>query len=179
LFEYEYSTETNTNGFFEFDSVPPGRVRIGRLLRLSTRVTSPSHVADINVEPGQTLNVTIGGSGQPVIGKVIVPVNYKAPVNFACSYNSILLRQPESKTAEDMQQRSYAFEINSDGTFRIEDIPAGTYNLRISLHERFLKTYGSRSDCIGQVNYDFVIPQMVDGFSDKPFDIGTLELEMN
>jgi len=72
-FEYEYSTETDTNGFFAFDSVPPGRVRIGRLLRLSSRVTSLSHVADVKVEPSQTVNVTIGGSGRPVIGKVIVP----------------------------------------------------------------------------------------------------------
>jgi protocatechuate 3,4-dioxygenase beta subunit len=178
LFEYEYSTETDTNGFFEFDSVPPGRVQIGRLLRLSTRVTSPSHVTNVNLKPGQTLNVTIGGSGRPVIGKVILPANYKAPINFFCSYNSIRLRQPESQKTEDMEQNSYAFEINSDGTFRIEDIPTGIYDLRISLHERFLKTYGSRGDCIGQVNYDFVIPKIVDGFSNEPFDIGTLELEM-
>jgi hypothetical protein len=171
--DYEDTIITDANGFFAFDWVPPRRVRVGRLLRLSSRVTSRSHAVGVNVESGQTVNITVGGTGRPVIGTVTVPADYKAPVNFSCAYNSICPKSSESQAGGDTDLTSYAFKINSDGTFHIKDIPAGTYTLQISLHEQLLNRDGSRGECIGQVNYDFVIPE-----SDEPLDIGTLELEM-
>ena len=169
-FDYEYIAETDADGSFKFDWVPPRKVQIGRLLRLSSRVTSTSHAVGVNVELDRTVNITLGGSGQLVYGKVLVPVDYKAPVNWPNAYCSIHSGSLESQIVE---QRSYAFKINPDGTFGVEDIPTGTYNLRISLHERLQNRDRSRGECIGQVNYDFVILE-----SDEPLNIGTLELEM-
>ena len=107
-----------------------------------------------------------------------MPADYKAPVNFSCVYNSICPKPHESRASGDTEQISYAFKMNVDGTFRIEDIPAGVYNLRISLHEKFLNRDGSYPECIGQISYDFVMPKMQEHWSDDPLDIGTLELEM-
>ena len=98
-------------------------------------------------------------------------MDYKAPVEFCNAYCSI-------SSTEDIKQRKYAFKIKPDGTFRIEDVPAGAYNLQITLHERLLNRDGSYPECIGEIKYEFTIPEMEEGFNTEPLDIGTLELEM-
>jgi len=55
----------------------------------------------------------------------------------------------------------YQFPVNADGSFRVEDIPAGHYKLSIRLRG------------IGHFRHEFSVPEMVGGRSDKPLDLGT------
>ena len=68
--------------------------------------------------------------------------------------------------------------IEHDGTFRIEDVPAGMYSLQI--HVPVSSTGASRrpGDLIGSLNYDFEVPEMPQEKNDEPLDIGTLQLQI-
>lgn len=76
------------------------------------------------------------------------------------------------------RNRRYDFNCNPDGTFRIEDVLPGKYNLRISFHEGD-NGPGMRmmSPEIASLYKEVTIPGPADGYSDKPFDLGTLELQ--
>lgn len=69
----------------------------------------------------------------------------------------------------------YALNFSQDGSFRVEDVPGGKYNLRIELHE----SGGSQpfnQPLIGQLTREVIVPDSPGGRSDEPFDLGALEM---
>lgn len=178
---YDCSTVTDANGDFAFDKLPPGKAQVGRKI-LSRQFTGYSYAEPVEVKPGQIVSVTIGGTGRPVVGRVVVPADYEKPVDWAYGYNSLILKVPGKETIRRLEgreyARSYAFEISYDGTFRVEDVPAGAYDLRINLYEPPSGGLTGLWETIGSLNYEFEVPDMNDGRSDEPLDIGTLELEI-
>jgi hypothetical protein len=63
---------------------------------------------------------------------------------------------------------SFTASVDSNGAFRIDDMPSGTYSLSV----RFDR------EAAGQVqNYRFSVPVMDGNRSDQPLDLGTLTLE--
>jgi len=76
-------------------------------------------------------------------------------------------------------RRHYNFRIEPDGSFRVEDIPGGNYNMNIRLRKRAGGPYYSgRDEIIGTLKYDFKVPDVGDGEPNEPFDIGVLELKI-
>jgi hypothetical protein len=68
LYPGQFAVGTDATGRFTFESVPPGDHRIGRAPHraLDTRVT-------VQVRPGETAQVQVGGDGQPVTGRIVIP----------------------------------------------------------------------------------------------------------
>jgi len=64
--------------------------------------------------------------------------------------------------------------FNRDGSFRIEDVPVGTYTLKIRI-ERTLRTYSAISPVtpIGALETEVTVPGNPDN---TPLDLGTLSL---
>jgi len=69
--------QTDSDGKFKFDRVPPGAVTVSREVRQATggggymiHYTDPEKITAI---AGQTMQVTIGGNGQTIIGHVRIP----------------------------------------------------------------------------------------------------------
>jgi hypothetical protein len=67
-----------------------------------------------------------------------------------------------------------------DGTFRIDDVPAGTYHLRLVLTDpiedsRFSPGF-ERAD-YARLETAIVIPEAQDANDQTPFDLGTFELK--
>lgn len=207
----DYDAVTDENGSFVFERVPPGRAYVGRAIKISRGTTgymmSPTHEVPVEVKPGQTVNVTIGGTGRPVIGKITVPSDYNEPIDWTCGFHSLDLKLPkpspftkfmgtivkqiwykswkysqESKAFEKARwekYRHYVVVINPDGTFRVEDVPAGKYELRMSVFEP--PTSGrccGWGELIGRVSHEFEVPEMPGGRSDEPLDLGTLVLKI-
>jgi hypothetical protein len=177
---YVSVTVTGTGGYFVFDKLPRGKAHIAHRMKLG-EFTHDSHSVPIEVKAGQSVYVTIGGTGRPVIGKIAAPADYNEPIDCNRGNNRLILKQQQSPVPEEGQPSQYLvypFRIEADGTFRVEDVPSGQYELQISLFEKPKDGSPGYGPVIGTVNYDFEVPEMPGGRSDEPLDIGTIELKM-
>ncbi len=74
------------------------------------------------------------------------------------------------------QRRQYSFKIDGNGHFRVDDIPSGSYQLNVSIHEPPVKSQCGYGELIGTVTHVFDIPEMAGGRSDDVLDLGEFEL---
>src|SRR5262249_11429718 len=75
VFTYQYATRTDAHGRFTFDRVIPGpgsvtRVVVTNFGQFSQHLSCGGQAVDIR--PGQTTKVRMGGQGRPVIGRVVL-----------------------------------------------------------------------------------------------------------
>ncbi|KPK79636.1 MAG: hypothetical protein AMJ81_12980, partial [Phycisphaerae bacterium SM23_33] len=76
--EAHYTAEARAgeDGKFEFACVPPGVVTVGRQVRLEKGYTAMfclDHPEVLTLQPGQKASVNIGGTGNPVTGRLLTP----------------------------------------------------------------------------------------------------------
>jgi hypothetical protein len=206
------STKTDATGRFVFETVPAGERKVAWLpgFRDGKVGRVPfSHGVPVAVKPGETAQVTLGGTGRLVVGKVVVAGRDK-PIDWTQDVQSLTLKLPtppelafpkpadfaseneftaaiqriaeqnkpfwtsDEGKALQRAQRTYVPLFNGDGSFRIEDVPPGTYTLIIALTEPS-KTYSpfSQGTPIGALETEVTVP----GNSDNtPLDLGTLSL---
>jgi peroxiredoxin/uncharacterized GH25 family protein len=74
------------------------------------------------------------------------------------------------------QNRRFALNFAPDGSFRVEDVPGGKYNLRIDLRESGDDFNRFNSPQIAQLQKEVEVPDSPDGRSDEPYDLGTIKL---
>jgi len=145
-FGYEYQTKTDAAGKFVFDKVPPGPCRIAR--------NNLDHVARVTINAGETTRVTLGGSGVAVVGTVTLPGSLDA-IDWPAAWVRLLTKTSQPVDVPP-QLRNYASvpafveawrtwqasynerneffgHCRADGSFRLPDVPAGDYALRIVL----------------------------------------------
>jgi RNA polymerase sigma factor (sigma-70 family) len=206
------NTKTDANGRFVFETVPPGERRLD--WRPGFRdgkvgMVPLSHGVPVAVKPGETAQVTLGGTGRPVVGKIVVAGRDK-PVDWTHDVQSLALKHAtppepvlpkpfdfpsyeeytaaverigvqnkpfwtsEEGRALQRAQRTYVLLFDKDGSFRIDDVPPGTYSLRITLTEP-TKTYSplSQGTPIGTLESEVTVPEDSD---DAAFDLGTLTI---
>jgi thiol-disulfide isomerase/thioredoxin len=72
-------------------------------------------------------------------------------------------------------QHRYVLNFSQDGSFRIEDVPAGTYTLQIELHEAG-GNQPFNQPVIAGLEKQIIVPDSPGGRSDKPYDLGTLRV---
>lgn len=203
-------TQTDAQGAFVFERVPPGWCEVAaeyRLQRGGDDVTTPSHNVPVEVQPGQTAQVTLGGTGRTVVGQVAfrggVPahaVDWHQQWYFLQSRlapprmpmpDLSRARSPEAQRramleyqqrqrdfwrseegrALARQHRRYALLFETNGSFRIQDVPAGTYELQIHLAQREEEDGGSSYRSLGWLSREVVVPE---GPADQPVNLGTL-----
>ena len=213
--------QTDADGRFVIEKVPPGERKIAR--RLSFRKGKPgtipeTHAFPLNVKAGETTRVTIGGMGRPVVGRVVVK-GYDEPIDWLRDVHWLALKLPDPSDRPRPQRDDFADEppffealkeysarhkafwtseegralerayrryvpvFSADGSFRVDDVPAGTYELTIkptrgedgSLGPSRLPGDGKP---VGALTNGFTIPEMPNGRSDEPFDLGTLTLSV-
>ena len=169
---HDYRAVTDSNGTFVFNRVPPERARISRSIRISDRMTRYSHSVYVDAKAGQTASVTIGGTGRPVTGKVRVPDYLKE--KFDWQHTDYGLRIDSSEGP----YQQLGFKINRDGTFRIEDVPTGGYYFYVNAYAPPADARRFRVERIGLISQHFTIPEMPNGRSDEPLDLGVMELDV-
>ena len=171
-FYYGCNTSTDINGNFVFERIAPGSVRIYHEIKVSERSTHFSHGINLEIEAGETYQITIGGTGRPVTGKILVPDYFKN--KFDWRYTNYGLR---IKTSEGPYSQ-LGFKINGDGTFRIEDVPAGDYYLHFNAYAPSAVPRSFGGETIAFLSQHFNVPKMPNGRSDEPLDLGVLELDV-
>ncbi|HEX5243279.1 MAG TPA: sigma-70 family RNA polymerase sigma factor [Tepidisphaeraceae bacterium] len=185
---------TDESGHFVFDQIPPGLVDITCRLPGTLRA---QHSPRFHVQSGTTTTIVAGGTGRPVIGRVnpppregnghIVELERLMPQSLATQdWEHLTQEQRVQLSAQREASPEYAAwqrdcnpfeaEIAADGTFRLEDVPAGAYTMRVaycnfSRESRYIET-------IGELDQKLTIEPMPGGRSDAPMDLGTLDLPL-
>jgi hypothetical protein len=68
------------------------------------------------------------------------------------------------------------FKLAPDGSFRIEDVPAGKYTLKLMVIAPPEKGRVDPNRTIAKAEKQVVVPAMASGRSDEPLDVGTIEM---
>jgi RNA polymerase sigma factor (sigma-70 family) len=160
-----HEATTGPDGHFVFERVFPGRGSIGREITFmvdsgATEVTSSCKIR-ADFPGGKTTHLDLGGTGRAVIGKLLPREGFagKARWNFA----TVWVR-PDLDDAGEVGVYITA-SIDRDGTFRIDDVPAGKYMLDV----RF-----DRDDAGHLRNHPLEVPAAK---GEAPIDLGILKLE--
>ncbi len=195
-------TETDGLGHFALERVIPGEARIGRQITISRGTWSAGPWVPINVAPGATVQVAIGGTGRPVVGRFIQKkdtspgVDWSAPtitLSFGlklpridvpgnligpkrAEWAKVWLQTEAGKAYVQERDRAllghYPVKVESDGSFRIEDVTAGTYEWTVLPMRSTRQDRRSWSVTPGTT----VVPNIPGGRSDKPLELGDVEL---
>ncbi|MCC6580606.1 MAG: carboxypeptidase regulatory-like domain-containing protein [Phycisphaeraceae bacterium] len=208
---YDADVMTNDQGHFAFDRIPAGRGQVSRYITLGLRSWGGAISLNVQTTPGQTATIEIGGTGQPVIGKLAVPADYTKPVEWGNGHHSVSTRFNRESPAlpdnfaqmsneekqqwyvkwlaseigqlfqtrqrqQELEQRHYNFMIQPDGSFRIEDVAPGTYDLNVQLHEPPINSRCGWGDLIGRIHHTFTVPTTDMAYNPQPLDLGTLTL---
>lgn len=83
----------------------------------------------------------------------------------------------EQGKAIDRQFRTYTLQFQTNGAFRLDSVPPGTYDLSIYLNER--EEYpggGWSSRQIGSLSKEVIVPPASPGRPDEPLDLGAIQM---
>jgi hypothetical protein len=152
-----YETQTDGGGRFSFDRIPawPGTVGKQLILKRSrsgfTSTYQPSR--HLIIKSGRDNNYDIGGTGRAVTGRFVAPKTYGKAIDFRHARGNMWLLQEDPRPPGMSQyerdewyyQRILAkdpkvlnhwrnhhatgFLVEADGTFRVNDLPPGEYQL--------------------------------------------------
>jgi RNA polymerase sigma factor (sigma-70 family) len=181
---FEYSTAADPSGNFVFDRVVPGSVTVARKIELSDHSYSSANTTEVEVKPDTTARVTLGGTGRPVIGRVNVPEGLRERVDWGYSLNHLrakpsIWKQAVSRLgmAHPARGSYYAVKVELDGSFRVEDVVAGSYELNLRLQEAPSnpREHGG-FETIGEAHREVTVAEMPGGRSDDSLDLGAILL---
>jgi hypothetical protein len=164
-----YEATTGADGRFVFDRVAAGRGWISRELKLTVNDGAIEPMSTVrhmtSFAAGETHKLDLGGTGTTVTGKLLPPEGFKGPARW--NFGLLTARLDLPQELRDTSPYIMA-TIGRDGSFRIDDMPAGDYTMSI----RFDR------DPVGSLGeYRFVVPPADAANPDRPHDLGMLRLE--
>jgi hypothetical protein len=169
-----FSGKTDGQGRFVIEKVPPQEYK----------VSSGDAFSTVIVRAGQTASVTVGGMGRPVVGRFVMadPEAKVPPSGLRASLSRIRPSVRIPGTNDEAAYRAwmeseegrqfllsavnYQVQTSDDGSFRVEDVAAGKYELSITS---------------ANFRREVMVPEMPGGRSDEPLNLGiiTLSLQKN
>src|SRR5262249_17026846 len=97
----DYDTLTDEAGRFVFERVTPGRLSVYRYVDDQNHPAwTASHPIHVDVKPGQTVRVEVGGTGRPVVGRLKLPHGVEL-AHFVLDHGGKLSTRPASPTPDD------------------------------------------------------------------------------
>lgn len=195
-----FSTKTDDRGSFIFEQVPPGDFFLAIVLGLGVPFT---YQTPVEVRAGQTIQVQIGGDGRAVKGQLVFSASNRS-VDWSRQTRFVSLATkiprpavPQGLTLAQMQKwqaeywqsedvvqrtrkiRSFAPQIQPDGSFSIEDVPPGAYELTGQLSDTPLdptNPLSFQATPLGFIRQDVTVTEEVAGDSADALDLGTINL---
>ena len=161
---YAFGTTTDSEGRFVFTNVPPGMRQINRRIQEGQHSFLGEMLLQVEVKPGEVTQVRLGGSGRAIVGKVMI-----LPPGEEVDWSLV-------RIGVSVDKRSYVANHATNGSFRVDDIPAGACREWVVVSEMGT---GLALVVIGSVNRDILVPEMPGGRSDEPLDVGTIAVPIH
>jgi hypothetical protein len=188
-----FSTESDDQGRFAFDGVPPGKVNV---CRLAANFISDEQV--VEVAAGKTTICQHGFNGRVINGHLVTSdfsfvLDWKQGLKLTLMSESFFPQPPANEDANIWRTRYWhstegqkAFEashhfatfVELNGDFHIEDVPPGTYRLDANLFEDGGHGPLFLGKILGQLEQDVVIPENHGDESAGPLDLGNFVVQM-
>ena len=164
-----YEATTDPDGHYRFERVTPGKGWVGRRIFLTvedgSQEKTSSRMVATDFPPGKTIKLDLGGTGRSVVGKFQPRAGFAGKVPWNFGLVTVMLAGPDADGTGLVEAT-----IDRDGTFRLDDIPAGPY----LMNARFQR------GGVGQlVGHPFTVPAGDDGPADPPVDLGLISLDNN
>ena len=130
----------------------------------------------VEVKPGQTTQVRLGGKGRPVIGRVVLDGTPPEPVDWRTNDPAVLEMPRAERRKATAPWLTFASGFDEDGRFRIEDVAPGTYELKIPVNSPSDKTtWGPDRARMGEAILPVTVPE---GPEDQPVDVGDVKVRL-
>jgi beta-lactamase regulating signal transducer with metallopeptidase domain len=203
-FNLIYSTSTAPDGSFAFEHVPAGEYKLYRYVPRNGQIITEDHPLPLVVKAGETVKIEYSNPGRAVIGHAM-PDKPELSVDWLNNDDTLILKQPPLGTIsvnpkdyatekafqaayndsyqspERLEQareaRTYLLAFDQDGSFRADDIPPGTYELKIQVTKPDPNNrdnpFRQPENELGSITREIVVPP-----GDTPFDLGTLVVPM-
>jgi beta-lactamase regulating signal transducer with metallopeptidase domain/peroxiredoxin len=172
---YDYHFKADSQGRFAIDRVIPGRGHIARVVDTPLRSEWCERTL-VEVKPGHTTQVRLGGKGRPVIGRVVVDGTPPEPVDWRTN-DPVVLETPRAERIKATTRwLTFASGFEKDGSFRIEDVAPGTYELKIPVNlPSDNRTWGAPRATMGEATLPVTVPE---GPDDQPVEIGDVKVRL-
>ncbi len=177
---YGYYTVTDKLGRFTFDRVVPVAGTVWRTVQnagASGGFPVWGWQEPVEVKPGQTTRVQLGGKGRPVLGRIVVDGTPETPVDWTKN-QPVVLQVPLEEVKVQLDFRCFGSHIDKDGRFRIEDVPPGKYALEITVNSDTYPQVRGAEAMIGLEKRTVIVPEAKDTRTDEPVDLGTITVEL-
>jgi protocatechuate 3,4-dioxygenase beta subunit len=198
---FDLMQKTDSAGRFRFDRVPPGDHAVYRYIDTHPGQTGEigfSHGARVTVNPGEIAEVTLGGKGRVVIGRLVLP----DAVNYDWSSKLVALVQDrpdltrpvdnefpptsaywEASRAYEAAIAKYYLRFQPDGSFRADDVSPGQYSLSLTITEPPAdplkeNTWMYPGKVLDGITNHVVVPELTPEQNDTPLDLGTINVPM-
>jgi hypothetical protein len=142
----------------------------------------PSHTVELEVGSGDTARVSMGGTGRPIVGRVVASAGLTGPIDWTFSRNRLHTRigigkppfglVPALSSLQDLGDQTV--QLEADGLFRIEDVDAGVHQLHIVVNGRPAGEHEPAAEPIATAFREVQVPEMPGGRSDEPLDLGSI-----
>lgn len=196
-----YQKETDKHGSAVFDQIFPGPYMLHNVA-MGPQDTHAMY-QEVVVASDETETVEIGGWGQPVGGKVNIPAELSAKVNWEQSRVSLIASTPSPRlpgpfselkpsdkskflkhvreTLDDEEAAGpswtaiqYYATVDEAGQFQFQDVVPGKYALELTLYSVPVPSTPWELTVLEKFTRDIEVPLLEDGRSDELYDIGTL-----
>lgn len=161
------------------------------------------------VQPGRTTQVSLGGSGCAIVGKIdpdaitngidwqrdvqnLSTKTFRPPAPKREDFSSdpeFLAAQKDwsaqerefwlSESGRELQRNSHQYvpRFAMDGSFRIDDVLPGTYQLTIHISDPSVADAPFSGKFLGTLEQEITVPETGAGTEQSPLDLGKLELK--
>lgn len=204
---FQHTATTDAEGRIKFARVVPGDWIVRRILEVpqdGAISVMPLNSERTGVSPGQTVQITVGGTGRPVIGRGVLPAGAALPDGWKFGDCRIITRDRRPTLPANWQQLSdaqrqlwyqqwngteeaKAIERNrhyypvfpaKDGSFRVDDVVPGDYSLILRIDDSNAGSNAGFVKPMAQLAHEFTLPEIPGGRTDEPHDLGQIQLKL-
>jgi hypothetical protein len=176
-----FKVETDAEGKFQIEKVPAGQGQLDRIIRVGEFGWSHNYGTSVNVEAGRTTTIYLGDNGGVIRGRARVqnpPVDQ--PLSISGNLESKFPAPPPGGSPAELrarmtQSRGFPVSVNPDGSFLVDSVPAGDYNLSLRAAPPYDSSFGPPTGPNISQTVTVTVPDNPDPGS--PIDVGEVILQ--